>query len=302
MPPFRNIYCIIKLSELDYYKVHDRDSARLEKLSESKRKEIDESHKNQKDFLDRLKEIDKELGLQIIYVNEQDCDQIQPTAEDLILTAGGDGTFLKVAQRFDHVPLLGMNSDHKPKAGYGSHGALTKIKKTNLRSRLKKLKRGEFEMDRWNRLEACINGRHVGRYAINDIYYGQKISYKTCNIIVEQSGQIEEFNSSGILCCTGMGSHAWHYNAGGSPFSNDLDAFGFRVLFPNLKRPLKFTSGIVSARNQVVITPERDHYVLCFDSHDDVIETELGDKIAIRLAPEQAIQVIRFNNSSTGTT
>ena len=291
---FQKIYCIVKLSELDYYHQNSQSSKRLERLSANKRREIEESHHNQQEFLAHLGELNQSLGLDIQMVPEKDRDQIKPTDQDLVLAAGGDGTFLMTAQKFPQATLLGMNSDFAPKAGVGSHGALTSINRLNLATKMQSLKEGQFGIDYWNRLQASINDKLIDRYAVNDIYYGQQISYKTCSIIVDQCGIMEEFNCSGILCCTGMGSHAWHYNAGGSPFSNDLDAFGFRVLFPNMKRPLKFTSGIISMRNEVVITPERDHYVLSFDSLTDVIETEMGDKIALRLAKDKAIKILRF--------
>ncbi len=293
---FQNIYCIIKLSELDYYQQHGEGSERLQRLSEKKRREIEESHDNQLVFVEKLNRLNKELKMGIVMVPESKLDDIEPTREDLVLTAGGDGTFLSTAQRFPQATLLGMNSDFEPQAGAGSHGALTKINRTNLASRMKAIQAGHYGIELWNRLQVSINGELIDRYAVNDIYFGQRISYKTCNIIVEQSGESEEFNCSGLLCCTGMGSHAWHYNAGGSPFSNDLDAFGFRVLFPNMKHPLKFTSGIVSQRNQVTVTPERDHYVLSFDSQGDVIETEMGDKIIIHLAKDRAIRILLFND------
>ena len=80
----------------------------------------------------------------------------------------------------------------------------------------------------------------------------------------------------------------------GQPFSNELEAFGFRVLFPNLKRPLKFSSGIVSSRHSITLSPERDDYVLSFDGSLEVIQTNLGDQIRIFLAQNQGLKVLGF--------
>ncbi|MBU2648582.1 NAD(+)/NADH kinase [bacterium] len=294
MPRFQNIYCIIKLSEFDYHNASDLRQSMFNRLNDSKREQIRTSRDNQTDFIAKLKKIAGQLKLDIHYIPEKDIDTINPSENDLVISCGGDGTFLSCAQQFENSVLLGMNSDYKPKAGLGSFGALTSINRLNLESHLQRLIHGDFFIDKWKRLQVKINDQLIDRYGVNDIYFGQKISYQTCDITLHQSGIEQDFNCSGILCCTGMGSHAWYYNAGGSPFSNDIDAFGFRVLFPNLKRPLEFSSGIVSSRNELIMVPEGEDYILSFDSKPDVITTQLGDEIRVFLAPNKAVKVISF--------
>ena len=296
MSDFTNIYCVIKRSEWDYY--HSSQS-RIKLFNRVKRINTDKlksSHDNQSQFISRLKELSDKLKLNIRYLQEDEMDSIRPTADDLIISCGGDGTFLSCAQKYQDSTLLGMNSDFNSKAGFGSYGALTSTNRTNLEEHLERLFRGRFFIDHWNRLQAKINGELIGRYAVNDIYYGANIAYQTCDITVVQSGMEQDFNCSGILCCTGMGSHAWHYNAGGSSFSNDLDAFGFRVLFPNLKIPMKFSSGIISRRHDLIMIPQRDDYIISFDSKPDVIKTQLGDEVRISLAKDRAVKVIQFDS------
>jgi NAD kinase len=298
MSEFKSIYCVVKRTEYEYHHSSDLRQATFNRLSQAKRDRIRESHDNQMAFSSRLKQLAARLGLKICYVCEDETDRIDPGAEDLVLSCGGDGNFLSCAQKFQDSILLGMNSDYQTKIGSGSYGALTTTNRLNLENHLNHLLNNRYFIDHWSRLQVMINGQHLERYAVNDIYFGQEISYQTCNITVLQSGIEEEFNCSGLLCCTGMGSHAWHYNAGGSPFSNELDAFGFRVLFPNLKWSLKFSSGIVSSRNELIMYPDGDGYILSFDSKSDVITTELGDEIRISLAPQKAVRVISFHNRS----
>ena len=295
MPNFNEIFCIIKLSELDYHCASEERKAMFNRLSRAKKEQIQESHDNQLSFIENLKNLSSRLGFKVKFIPEREMDLIQPKDEDLILSCGGDGTFLSCAQKYQNSYLLGMNSDYQQKDGLGSYGALTNTNRTNLEQRLQCLVEGNFFIDRWNRLQVKINGKLIDRYAVNDIYFGQKISYQTCDILIKQAGQEQEFNCSGVLCCTGMGSHAWYYNAGGSTFSNELDAFGFLVLFPNLKYPLKFSSGVVSSRNEIIMFPEGDDYIISFDSKPDVIETQLGDEIRVSLASENVVQVVSFN-------
>lgn len=296
MPDFNKIYCIIKRSEWDYYQSSKSRLRMFNRVKRINRDKLKSSHENQSQFINHLQTLSQNLNLNIRYVREDEMDGIKPGADDLIISCGGDGTFLSCAQKYLDSTLLGMNSDYNPKAGFGSFGALTTTNSTNLEDHLNRLVNGNYFIDHWNRLQVKLNGELIDRYAVNDIYYGNNIAYKTCDITAVQSGMEQDFNCSGILCCTGMGSHAWHYNAGGSSFSNDLEAFGFRVLFPNLKIPMKFSSGIISRRHELIMIPQRDDYIISFDSKPDIIKTQLGDEVRVFLAKDRAVRVILFEN------
>ncbi|MCP4294797.1 MAG: hypothetical protein GY786_04245 [Proteobacteria bacterium] len=295
MSEFKNIFCIIKKTELDYYKETSGSYKNFQRLGEVLRGQIEDSYDNQIQFVKKFEKLVKGLSLQVTFIEEKDIDTISPLSDDLVISCGGDGTFLSCAQKFQNPILLGTNSDYKPKAGPGSFGALTSVNRMDLESKLKRLISGDYFIDHWNRLQAKINGVLLDQYAVNDIYFGQKLSYKTCNISVIQSGIEQDFNCSGILACTGMGSHAWYYNAGGSPFSNELDAFGFSALFPNLKRSAKFSSGIISSRHELIMIPQDENYILSFDSKSEVIDTHIGDEISVSLAPNKALRVVSFD-------
>lgn len=293
MTSFSNIYCIVKQSGYSYNLATPSRTARFEKLSPQKKARLYQSHQNQSKFLEDLKQTATKLGLDIHYVAEQEMHSVSPGGNDLVFSCGGDGTFLTLAQIYHNVTLLGLNSDYDPD-GYGSYGALTMINSTNLVKKLTRLANGDFVINEWSRLQAELNGKKLEKLAVNDIYFGTSVSYRTCEITVNVMDMEEEFHCSGLIACTGMGSHAWYYNAGGSPFNNDLDAFGFRILIPILKRPLKFTSGVISDRNEIIIHPNRDNYVLSFDSKSDVIQTALGDEIRISLSKDNPVRVVVF--------
>ncbi|MGK0289978.1 MAG: NAD kinase [bacterium] len=144
-----------------------------------------------------------------------------------------------------------------------------------------------------------MNGELVDRLAVNDVFIGNPISYETCDLSLSVDGEEENFLCSGLITCTGMGSHAWYYNAGGSPFSNELDGFGFRVLIPNIKRALNYSSGVVTSNHELVVCPNRDGYIVSFDSRPDVITTHIGDEIRIILAKDNPVKVITFPKDHT---
>ena len=92
-----------------------------------------------------------------------------------------------------------------------------------------------------------------------------------------------------------MGSHAWFRSAGGTQFKNELDLFGIIIREPfEKKEKYKFTSRILSEKEKVVIYPERDDYVVVFDSKDKEYPVATEDYVTIGLS-EKSINVIRFD-------
>ena len=295
MKSFKKIYCVIKTSGLEILENQGKKKELFQGVPKHKHEQLIRSDQNQKSFLKTLKSLDKEYKIGIIFIKDLELEKISPEKSDLIMSCGGDGTFLSCAQMFTEHTLLGLNSDHQDgDTKVGSYGALTRINCKNLESRMIQFIYGKFKIEAWRRLQVSISGRPIYRLAVNEIYFGQKLSYHTCEITVEVSGRSEDFQCSGIITSTGMGSHAWFQNAGGSPFSNELDAFGFQILIPNIKRPLEFSSGVISSTNTLMIYPNRNGYILCFDSKDEVIETRIGDIIEISLAKNAPVKVVTF--------
>lgn len=295
MEDFDKLYCVIKTSGLDFHHSTEERAQRFKKLSIFKQEMIRRSDENQKKFIETFQKNTKELNLDVDLVYEHEMDLIKPTKNDLVFACGGDGTFLNCAQLYQESVLIGLNSDYQGNGREtGSYGALTSTNKTNLKQNLLRLIQQDYTIEKWNRLQATVNGEKIPKYAVNEIYFGQKVSYETCNTKLVVNEMEEDFQCSGVIVCTGMGSHAWFYNAGGSPFSNELDAFGFMALIPNIKRPLKFSSGVVSKRNELNIYPNRDGYIISFDSTRDVIETNMGDEIKISLAHNCPVRVVTF--------
>lgn len=59
------------------------------------------------------------------------------------------------------------------------------------------------------RLEAHLNGRKLGCYALNEFFIGPRKAYQAAKYTIEIKNWTERQKSSGILVSTPMGSHAW---------------------------------------------------------------------------------------------
>eukprot|EP00357_Protocruzia_adherens_P023229 CAMPEP_0115014484 /NCGR_PEP_ID=MMETSP0216-20121206/26110_1 /TAXON_ID=223996 /ORGANISM="Protocruzia adherens, Strain Boccale" /LENGTH=374 /DNA_ID=CAMNT_0002384241 /DNA_START=232 /DNA_END=1356 /DNA_ORIENTATION=- len=143
---------------------------------------------------------------------------------DLIISLGGDGTYLKTVSYFKQpgVPVLGINTDITGSEGYlcsdhidyNDENGYKKFKKL-----FDRLLAGDYEMYERRRIsmEVYDNARRMTRwekYALNDVFFsnpepGQLTSYR----MRMDDGPFENFKSSGLLTATMTGSTAWLRNA-----------------------------------------------------------------------------------------
>lgn len=291
---FETIYCIFKKTDYQRYHETKLEQSDFKRLNNNLKQKINHAHQTQMEFFNKFMALAATYHLDIKVVPEDELASIIHSPKTLIISCGGDGTFLSCAQRFPNSPLLGMNSDFRTKDG-GSVGALTLVNSQNLERSISSLAKGKGTINLWNRLGANINNQRVDNYAVNDIFIGHPVSYLTCNISVEIGDVKDDFNCSGFLACTGMGSNAWFEAAGGSHFSNELAAFGYLVLVPSKKWQPKFISGISSFDNHISVIPHRTGYVMAFDSKKDVITLKTGDVVDIFIDKDNPVKVLTLD-------
>lgn len=288
MPNFQNIYCIEKTT--DYERVQKKEILPSQ-LLDARRKE---NHQNHILFMDNFLTSIQKIFPNTKLVKDKTMKNITPTKDDLIISCGGDGTFLACAQDYLNATLLGINTNYIPTDSiFGSLGALTNINKENITQRIQQLAEQKYSLKKWKRLSAKVGEKKVGCYAVNDIFVGQKISYKTCYCSLHSPKHYSEFSCSGILSCTGVGSHSWYRNAGGTPFGRSLDNFAYLVLSPNVKSPMHEYAEILAGYEQLRIRSLKSDVVIAFDSREFVFG-KVNDTITIFLDKKKPIKVIDF--------
>lgn len=134
---------------------------------------------------------------------------------DLVVCAGGDGTFLSTAANLSRrVPVLGINTDPER-----STGALTTLSfehgdGDSLARAIERLRQGNYELQPRRRLVVSV--RPVGgseylvpRLALNDVFVSERATGRVyaCEAVAD-TGPIRVRRSSGILFSTGTGSTA----------------------------------------------------------------------------------------------
>ncbi|PIN76844.1 hypothetical protein COV17_00790 [Candidatus Woesearchaeota archaeon CG10_big_fil_rev_8_21_14_0_10_36_11] len=281
---FNNILCIIKTTEYNKYKVKSNSIIPKEIKSN-----LSSYHSNHNIFIQEFKKIVKELSLPVKYIT---TNQVRKTKGmfDLVITCGGDGTFLLAARYFENLPLLGFNSNSHTHPKKGSIGALITGNNIHLETALRKVKERKFRYKQWPRLYVKVNDKLIKKYALNDVYIGNRKPYKSSDLNVLYQNHTERFNCSGMIIATPIGSNAWYRNAGGKPFSNDK--FSFLIKDPNQDRQPTFQQGTVKNNQELTIYPNSPNHIISFDSREKAIPIKTFSRVKIGLSKKYALKVI----------
>lgn len=287
-----NIICYSKQTQLEYLQASGEWKNYLNRADPDTIGQIERDHANHKDFTNKL-----EMALERLGFNAQffSYDQIREPMDhaQIVLTNGGDGTFLHAAHFFGNKKILvGANSNHYDNPRQGSIGGLTQITRSNLESALEKIRNEQYTIATWQRLFAKVNSEIVDTFAVNDIHIRNEDSDKTVDFDIAYSSRHDSFyGTSGLLAYSGMGSTAWAKNAGGAYIRNSYNMFGLVLREPNQDRIPFYTNAVIDGDETVSIVPSEPVQIR-FDSRHVAIDVNRFDKIEVGLAKKNYLRVI----------
>lgn len=208
---------------------------------------------------------------------------------ELVLTLGGDGTFVKAAHLIEDSFILGINSNPEK-----SEGALTSISINEIK-KLEKLKEKKFKTIERQRADIVLNKKILDERAINEVYIGVASQFHSSRYKIKFKHKEEEQRSSGIIVSTGTGSEAWFLSAGGKPFHYAEKKLRFIVREPYFgKRVFKPTliEGEILEGEELIIESTREHGGI-IAINDSVYSFNTGDYASIKLS-EKPLRVIEI--------
>jgi len=217
-------------------------------------------------------------------VKKQDFDLV-----DLVISIGGDGTFIRAAAYIKNQCILGINSEPNE-----SEGALTNILYCN-KKELQNILNGNYKIIQRKRAKVVRNNIALDELSLNEVYIGTNYQFHTSRYKIEFDGCSENQRSSGVLVVTGSGSNAWYKSCGGKPFSCNEQILRFLVREPYCGRLFnpKILSGEISKDKKLMFysTREQDG-IISIDSNkiydfnnNDLVEIELSEFSLNVLAP-----------------
>ncbi len=164
---------------------------------------------------------------------------------DFVITAGGDGTVLKVAKSCAEsgVPIMGINLGHV--------GFLTEEEPSRTESAIDALFSGEYRVEERTLLRAEANGRSF--VALNDVVAARKPNSRLLETDVIVDGEFaDKYFCDGFIVSTPTGSTAYSLSAGGSILSPSVAAF---ILTPINSHSLHSRPLVVSENSRVTVRP-----------------------------------------------
>ncbi len=192
-----------------------------------------------------------------------------PNGIEMIVSYGGDGTFLKCVNMFSEtgIPILGVNS--------GRLGFLSNIPQKEVPNFLENIVAGDYTIEK-RPLMYCdkVNG-----WALNECTIQKRgLSMISLKVYID-SEHVADYLADGLILATPTGSTAYSMSIGGAIIAPNCDCVMINPIAPhNLNvRPL-----VVSGNSKVTVIAEsrNDDLLITMDN----TEYPCGDKLEITLA------------------
>lgn len=238
--------------------------------------------KEYKISLNAVKKTLKKYRIKHNLANRDKLNEVQFHSHDFVLAVGGDGTFLRAAQFIKGQMIFGVNADVKNKEGF-----FMQSNRKDFEGKFKRILNDKFAVKRLPRLEARINSKKIGSYALNEFYIGAKKGYHAAKYVIELDGARERHKSSGILVTTPAGSYAWAKAAYRKIMPLESKNFQFVVREPyegNVFKNYRIRHGILGKNEKIKIISEMLDGVIVADSVGKEFAFKNGSKAIVRLS------------------
>ncbi|TFG16104.1 MAG: NAD(+)/NADH kinase [Promethearchaeota archaeon] len=167
-------------------------------------------------------QLETRIAPKIFPHNGKDLNEMNSKNTKFIISIGGDGTVLRVANslsQLDPPPILGVN--------IGSLGFLDESNERNIFSDLNRALKGEFILERCGKITPYIirnNEEYKLDNALNEILVISSKTTKVLLVSIKIDGVfLNRSYLDGVIISTSTGSTAYNLSAGGSIVKSSLD-------------------------------------------------------------------------------
>ena len=207
-------------------------------------------------------------------------------AFDLVVSVGGDGTFLRaahVASRAD-CPVLGVK--------VGRLGFLTEVEPPETEKLVRRVLEGTARIEERLAVTAELDGAGIEtEWALNEVMVEKRARHRLVRLVVSVDGvYVATFSADGVIVATPTGSTAYSFSARGPIVSPSLPCM---VLTPIAAHMVFDRSFVLDATQHVTIEVAGEEMGLLSADGREAIELPVGSKIRIRAADRPARLVRR---------
>lgn len=288
MNKIKNILLLYKNSTYASYFLSDkRRMAQLEGLLNNQEiKRFRRTHENHFWSLSYVEAVLKHRKLRFTKICRGTSFNYKPF--DLIITVGGDGTFLEAARNLDKQIIWGINSDPNWSVGRFCSG-----NPKNFESRLDLILSGKLKPSEFNRLTLTYDDGTQPINILNDALICHHNPAALSRYYLTVGRQKEEQKSSGIWIATAAGSSGGIYSAGGKVMPQASKNFQYRPreLYLGRGATYKLTGKILKPTQKITVMSLMREGVVFADGSHVCLPFSFGTKIHIERSkfPLQAI-------------
>ncbi len=170
---------------------------------------------------------ENDIGLQEVFEREDISQTLgEKGTETILLSLGGDGTFLKAADMIAPylVPILGIN--------LGKLGFLSGLNSSELKSGLEGIIKGRFTVKELARLKCKFNSTNPEEFtALNEVVVsrGENPGLADLDLFLD-SRKVATYPGDGLIVSTPTGSTAYSLSCGGPLITRNTSAFSITPL------------------------------------------------------------------------
>jgi len=212
---------------------------------------------------------------------------------DLIISIGGDGTFLSACHKYSRIPILGINS--MPMHSVGFFCAITA---ENFENYLIQLKNNIVTSTMLNVLSISIQNQPKPFIAINDVLFACQRPSGLAKYAITIGELKENQRSSGIWISSAAGSYGAILSAGGQsmPINSADIQFFVREPYRFQSASYRLSNDIVSKGNTIELLPQATDIALYIDGNIDMIPLDNQEIVQIKSLPSQINVFLPSNN------
>lgn len=209
---------------------------------------------------------------------------------DIALSIGGDGTFLRTAERVGKkgIPILGINT--------GRLGFLADISSNDLEDTITEVFKNYYRIEERTLLQIGSDGLPADfyPYALNEIAVSKRDTSSMIAIhTFINDDYLTTYQADGLIVATPTGSTAYSLSVGGPIIEPQSDNFVLTAVAPHSLnvRPL-----VISNRCRIRLETESrsDNYLISVDGHSTMMKS--GPSLFIEQAPFKIKVVKRYNH------
>lgn len=218
----------------------------------------------------------QETGIQPTYVGLIEGNIFQT---DIALSIGGDGTFLRTAERVGDkgIPILGINT--------GRLGFLADVPANDIDNALTEIYKNNYRVEERSLLEVAISdfSNEYIRFGLNEVAILKRDNSSMITIHVEINGHyLNSYEADGLIIATPTGSTGYSLSVGGPIIEPQAKNFVISPVAPHslTTRPLVITDGCTLS---IDVQSRTNAYQVAIDGNSYTLTTT--NRLKIRQAP-----------------